>query len=304
MSTEAKQRLSEVATAQKAKEAFRQSLSGGAYKNAKSQLDGMQQWPKTKTQLLQELQSAEHQQATNMDGRAKSLQASGDLDGLESLRNELHKFAGRVEDAALDKWASELDKWLDNAAQQMKAKQSDKTVFDAAVGEFNAVKEKGDANRLGHEVRDKFQKIAKGSGTYREQAQAYVDKTITAAMQEMTKSVGPGKMIVPAIVCAGGQAGAAAAANAQSVYCAPMDVDISLQWIGTPTVEFPSSANQAGKLPYTLRLMAFVEASGKVKVEKDGNVDNDFFKKAKDASKNWNATIPNAGGKPPHSKLD
>src|SRR5216684_5183105 len=298
MSTEAKQRLSEVATAQKAQEAFRQSLSGGAYKNAKSQLDGMQQWPKTKAQLLQELQSAEHQQATNMDGRAKSLQASGDLDGLESLRNELHNFAGRVEDASLVKWASELDKWLDNAAQQMKAKQSDKTVFDAAVAEFNAVKEKGDANRLGHEVRDKFQKIAKGSGTYREQAQAYVDKTIPAVMQEMTKSVGPGKMIVPAIVCAGGQAGTAAAGSAQSVSCAQMDADISLQWIGTPTVEFPSSANQAGKLPYTLRLMAFVDASGKVKVEKDGNVDNDFFKKAKDASKNWKATIPKSGGKP------
>jgi len=298
MSTEAKQRLSEVATAQKAQEAFRQSLSGGAYKNAKSQLDGMQQWPKTKAQLLQELQSAEHQQATNMDGRAKSLQASGDLDGLESLRNELHNFAGRVEDASLVKWASELDKWLDNAAQQMKAKQSDKTVFDAAVAEFNAVKEKGDANRLGHEVRDKFQKIAKGSGTYREQAQAYVDKTIPAAMQEMTKSLGPGKMIVPAIVCAGGQAGTAAAGSAQSVSCAQMDADISLQWIGTPTVEFPSSANQAGKLPYTLRLIVFVDASGKVKVEKDGNADNDFFKKAKDASKNWKATIPKASGKP------
>jgi hypothetical protein len=118
-------------------------------------------------------------------------------------------------------------------------------------------------------------------------------------MQEMTKSLGPGKMIVPAIVCAGGQAGAAAAAaNAQSISCAQMDADISLQWIGTPTVEFPSSANQAGKLPYTLRLIAFVDASGKVKVEKDGNVDNDFFKKAKDASKNWKATIPKAGGKP------
>src|SRR5260370_36608567 len=178
MSTEAKQVLSEIGTGQKAEEALRQFNSGGAYKNGKRQLDGMQQWPKTKAQLLQELQSAEHQQGTNMDGRAKSLQASGDLDGLESLRNELHNFAGRVEDASLVKWASELDKWLDNAAQQMKAKQSDKTVFDAAVAEFNAVKEKGDANRLVHEVRDKFQKIAKGSGTYPKQPQPYVHKTI------------------------------------------------------------------------------------------------------------------------------
>jgi hypothetical protein len=152
---------------------------------------------------------------------------------------------------------------------------------------------------MGHEVMQKFQKIAKGSGTFRDQAQAYVEKTIPDAMQGMTKSLGQGKMIVPPIVCAGGQAGAAAAAaNAQSVSCAQMDADVALQWIGTPTVEFPSSANQAGKLPHILRLIVFVDSSGKVKVEKDGNVDNDFFKKAKDASKNWKTTIPKSGGKP------
>jgi eukaryotic-like serine/threonine-protein kinase len=299
MSAEAKQRLNDVAAAQKVQETFRQSLSAGAYKNAKSQLDGMQQWPKTKALLLQELQAAEHQQATNIEGRARSLQASGDLDGLESLRSELRNFSGRVEDASLVKWSSELDKWVENAAQQLKAKQSDKTVFDAAVADFNAAKEKKDSNRLGHEVRDKFQKIAKGSGTYRELAQEYVTKTIPAAMQELTKSIGNGKLVVPAIVCSGGQGRAAAgAANAQSISCAQMDADVSLEWIGTPTVEFPSSANQPGKLPYTLRLIVFVDPSGKVKVEKDGNVDNDFFKKAKDASKNWKTNIPKAGGKP------
>ena len=294
---EAKQRLNEVAAPQKAQEAIRQTLSGGAYKNAKSQIDGMQQWPKTKQQLLQELQAAEHQQASSMDSRAKSLQASGDLDGLESLRSEVHNFAGRVEDASLVKWASDLDKWLDNAAQQLKSRQSDKTVFDAAVTDFAATKEKGDLNRMSHEVRDKFQKIAKGSGTFHEAAQTYLDKAIPEAMQAMTKSIGPGKMLVPAIVCAGGQAGAAAG-NGQSVTCGQLDADVAVQWVGTPTVEFPGSANQAGKLPYTLRLIVFVDPSGKVKVEKDGNVDNDFFKKAKDASKNWKATIPKAGGKP------
>jgi hypothetical protein len=298
-SAEAKQRLGEVAAAEKAQEAFRQSLSAGSYRNAKSQADGMPQWPKTKAQLLQELQAAEQSQAKNIKSRADSLQASGDADGLERLRDELHNFAGRAEDASLIKWAGDLDKWVENTAQQLRAKQSDKTVFDAAVADFNAAKEKGDLNRMGHGVRDKFQKIAKGPGTFRAEAQAYVDNTIPAAMQEMTKSLGAGKMIVPAIVCAGGQAGAAApAANAQSVSCAQMDADVSLQWIGTPTVEFPSSANQAGKLPYTLRLIVFADPGGKVKVEKDGNVDNDFFKKAKDASKNWKTTIPKSGGKP------
>ena len=298
-SAEAKQRLAEIAAPEKAQEAFRQSLSAGAFKNAKNQLDGMQQWPKTKASLLQELQTTEHQQATNMDSRARSLQAEGDADGLESLRNELHGFAGRVEDTSLVKWASDLDKWLDNAGQQLRAKQGDKATYDAAVGDFTATKQKGDLNRMSHEVMGKFQKIAKGSGSYREQAQAYVDKAIPAAMQEMSKTLGPGKIFLPGIVCAGGQPGAAAAAaGAQSVSCAQMDVDVSLQWIGTPSVEFPGSASQAGKLPYILRLIVFVDASGKVKVEKDGNADNDFFKKAKDASKNWKATVPKSGGKP------
>ncbi len=42
----------------------------------------------------------------------------------------------------------------------------------------------------------------------------------------------------------------------------------------------------------------FVDPGGKVKLDKDGNVDKDFFKKAKDASKNWKTTIPTSGGKP------
>jgi len=152
--------------------------------------------------------------------------------------------------------------------------------------------------RLGHEVTQKFLKIAKGSGMFRDLAQAYVDKTIPAAMQELTKSMGPGKMFVPPISCTGGRTGAPAAANSQSVSCAQLDADVSLQWLETPTVEFPGSASQPGKLPYTLRLIVFVDPSGKVKVDKDGNVDKDFFKKAKDASKNWKTTIPKAGGKP------
>jgi hypothetical protein len=64
------------------------------------------------------------------------------------------------------------------------------------------------------------------------------------------------------------------------------------------SLEFPASANQPRKLPYVLRPLVFVDASGKVKIEKNGDVDNDFFKKAKDAAKNWRTTIPRVGGKP------
>ena len=300
LSADAKQRLIEVGAAQKAQEVFHQLLSTGAYRNAKSEADGMQQWPKTRDQLLRELQAAEQSQANSIKTRADSLQANGDADGLEHLREELHNFAGRASNPLLVQWASKtFDTWLDTAAQQLRAKQSDKTVFDAAVAEFNAAKEKKDSNRLGHEVRDKFQKIAKGSGTYRELAQEYVTKTIPAAVQELTKSIGNGKLVVPAIVCSGGQGrAAAAAANAQSISCAQMDADVSLEWIGTPTVEFPNSANQAGKLPYTLKLIVTVEANGKVRVDRDGDADKDFLKKAKDAAKNWKATIPKSGGKP------
>ena len=298
MSTEAKQRLSDVTAAQKAVETFNQTLKAGAYHDAKNHLEGMH-WPKTKTKLQQELQTAERTEANNIQGRAESLRASGDLDGLVRLQEELRSFAGRAEDPSLVQWAKvTFENWFVEAQKRLRENQGDKTVFDAAVAEFKEAKGKGDAVRLDQEVKRKFQKIAKGSGAFREQAQEYVDKTIPAAMQELAKTLGPGKIFVPAIVCNGAGAPAAANADAQSLTCGQLDADVSLQWLGTPTVEFPASANQAGKLPYTLRLRVTVEANGKVKVDKDGNVDKDFLKKAKDASKNWKATVPKAGGKP------
>jgi len=113
-----------------------------------------------------------------------------------------------------------------------------------------------------------------------------------------SKAVGPGKIIVPAINCTGGASSGPAKPSLQSVTCAQLDADALLQWVGTPTVELPSSAKQPGKPPYTLHLTVLVDATGKVKIEKDGDVDNDFFKKAKDAAKHWRTTIPKSGGKP------
>jgi len=297
MSGEAKKKLSDVSTAQKALETFNQSLKAGAYHDAKNQLDAMQ-WQKTKVKLQQELQLAEQTEANNIKGRAESLQAGGDLDGLVHLQEELHNFAERAESPDLVQWAKvNFDSWLVGVEKKLGEKQGDKASFDAAVSDFNATKEKGGLNRMSHEVLQKFQKLANGSGTYGDQAQTYVSTTIPAAMQEMRK-LGSGKAIVPPIACVGGQGATAAPANTQGMTCAKLDTDVSLQWLGTPEVEFPASANQPGKLPYTLRLIVTVEANGKVKVEKDGNADKDFLKKAKDAAKNWKATIPKAGSKP------
>ena len=63
-------------------------------------------------------------------------------------------------------------------------------------------------------------------------------------------------------------------------------------------VDLPDSANKAGKLPYTLHVIVVVDAKGDVKLEKLGTVDNDFFKKAKEAAKHWKTNPPLSGGKP------
>jgi len=296
LSGEAKKRLADVTAVQKAVETFNQSLQAGAYRSAKNQLDNLR-WPNTKARLLEELQSAEKLQAKGIENRGRSFQASSDLGGLERLQQEVHSFQGRVEDPDLDEWAKNFDRWLGNALQKIRQEQGDKAVFEALVTKFNATKQNGDLMRMKNEVLPEFQKIALGSGTFREQAQTYVSSTIPAAMQGMIKTLG-GKVLVPPIVCAGEQSAAAVPINPQGMTCAKLDKDVSLQWVGIPTVELPSSGNQPGKLPYTLHLMVTVDPSGKVKVEKDGNADKDFLKKAKEAAKTWKATIPKSGGKP------
>jgi serine/threonine-protein kinase len=300
-SAEAKQRLTEVTAQQTAQESFRQSMKARTYSKAKAQLDAMT-WPKTKEKLWKELQSTELQEATDIRSRANELNEKGDLDGLERLQVELHNFAGRAEDPTLTKWAvanGEFDNWLTNAEHRLREHQGDKAEFEAAVKDFTATKDKGDLNHLQHEVMQRFQKIAKGTGAFRAEAQEYVEKTIPTAAQELiTKNVGPGKIIVPPIECTGQGPTEAAKPSLQSVKCDQLDADAPLQWAQPAIVELPPSAKQPGKLPYTLHLTVTVDATGKVKVDKNGDVDNDFFKKAKDAAKHWKTTNPKSGGKP------
>ena len=125
----------------------------------------------------------------------------------------------------------------------------------------------------------------------------HVEKTIPTTAQELiSKNVGPGKIIVPPIKCTG--QGPTEAPKLQTVKCDQLDADAPLQWAQPATVEVPASAKQPRKLPYTLHLTVTVDATGKVKVDKNGDVDNDFFKKAKDAAKHWKTSIPKSGGKP------
>ncbi len=294
MSKDAEQRLNDVTAALKAEESFHQTLRGGAYREAKNQLDGMQ-WPKTKEKLLKELRDIENKQAADINNRANTLQAIGDLDGIERIQGEFHQFVGRMEDPSLTEWANKMNKWLADVEERLRLSQGDKVTFDAAVKDFNATKEKGDLNRMQKEVLQRFQKIARGSGAFRAQAQEYVSNAIPAALLELTsKTVGAGKIMVPPINCTGEGSSGAPKPTLQNVTCAQLDADVPLQWVGIPTVELPSSK----KLPHTLHLTVIVDTSGKVKIEKNGDVDNDFFKKAKDAAKHWKTTVPKAGGKP------
>ena len=123
------------------------------------------QWQKTKVRLQEELQLAEQTEANNIKGRAESLQASGDLDGLVHLREELHNFGERAESPDLVQWAKvNFGSWLVGIEKKLREKQGDKASFDGAVSDFNSTKEKGDLNRMSHEVLQKFQKLANGSG--------------------------------------------------------------------------------------------------------------------------------------------
>jgi len=296
-SADAKQRLADVEAAQKAEESFHQTLQAGAYREAKDKLDAMQ-WPKTKDRLLKELRTTENKRAQEINDRANAMQANGDVDGILKIQTEFRRFTGQMEDPSLTTWANNMNGWLDNVEKRLKTTQGDKEVFDAAVADFNATKEKGDLKRMQGEVTQKFKKIAQGAGSFRSQAQEYVSNAIPSAILELqSKSVGAGKIVVPQINCAGEGSSEPPEPSLQNVTCAQLDANSPLQWAQIAIVEMPGNANQK-KLPYTLHLTVTVDASGKVKVEKVGEVDNDFFKKAKDAAKHWKTTIPKAGGKP------
>lgn len=294
LANDAKKQLANASSALKAVDAFSAALKSGSFSAARADVAAARAWPKTQQQMSEQLHSAEMNQLSGFRNQAQSIEAKGDVAAIERLQDDLHQFMAGINDAAVKNSANDLDRTLSAAALKVRENKGDRSAFDAAVLAFNKAKQKGDVNDLSHGVTQQFQKIAASKSLYREPALEYVNNTIPKAILEMTKTLG-GKALVPAIDCRGNGPGGAPTGG--SVPCAQLDANAPLQWVGTFLVDFPESANKPGKLPYSLTIAVTVDNKGDVKIEKAGNVDNDFFKKAKDSAKHWKTTVPRSGGK-------
>jgi len=272
---------------------IRKDIRAGAYRSAKNDMEAAPQWPKTRDALGEELHSAEQKEFASVQNICQNAAGSGDPTAIQHAQDTLNFFRGRAEDAALGSALQRLDQELNEAYTKALARQGDSGAFLLAVSHFEEARQKKDAEKLSHAVTQEFQKIAKGSGAYREQAEVYLKSTIPAAIGTLMKA--SGKILLPPISCSPSQR---VPSIGGSVSCAQLDANAPLEWIGTPSMDLPDVANQPGKLPYTLDLIVTVDQQGNVKIDKLGDPDKAFFKKAKDASKQWRTTIPRSGGKP------
>jgi hypothetical protein len=295
-SSEAKKQLPTVEKALQAVNAVEDAIRTGSFRAAKAQLDNAQQWNKTHDKLLKEMHAAEQREFDTIRGNAQAAESKSDTAAIQRVQDELHGFEGREEDPALVSATHDLDKRLADAYNKAAEKNGDKAAFDVAVQHFEQAKQKKDIEQLAHGVMQEFQKIAAGTGIYRENAALYVKTTIPNAMQAATQN--SGKVPLPAISCGPGRPVAQIPSAGGAVNCAQLDATSPLQWVGVPMVEFPDNANQPGRLPYSLTVIVTVDPNGNVKIDKDGNPDKDFFKKVKDGSKHWKASAPRSEGKP------
>jgi uncharacterized protein YidB (DUF937 family) len=296
-SGEARKQLVAVEKALQFANSIGESIHGGAFRTAKSQLDSAPQWPKTHEKLSREMRLAEQQQFDNIRSSAQPIEGRNETSAIRHAQDELHGFEARAEDSGLLESARELDKHLADAyTKALEKNNGDKAAFDTAVAHFEQAKQKRDTEQLGHAVNQEFQRIADGTGMYREHAQIYVKSAIPNAIQALT--LASGKVSLPPISCSGSPASQSLPSVAGSLSCSQLDSSNPLQWLGAPLVDLPENANQPGRLPYTLRLIVTVDPSGNVRIEKEGDADKDFFKKAKGASKHWKTTVPKSGGKP------
>jgi phosphate/sulfate permease len=294
-SNDAKKQLPAVEKALQTVNSIDDAIHSGSFRTAKAQVDSTQLWPKTHDKLLKDLHSAEQQQFDGIRANAQAVESKGDAAGIQHMQDELHGFEARVEEPSLLQPARELDKHLADAYTKAIEKNGDKAAFDTAVAHFTQAQQKKDVEQLSHQVSQEFQKIAGGSGIYRDQASLYLNKMIPGAIQALTQS--GGKLILPPLACGPGHAMEALPSVAGAVTCAQLDATAPLQWVGVPMVEFPDVANQQGKLPYSLTVVVTVEPNGNVKIDKKDNPDKDFFKKVKDASKHWKTSPPKSEGK-------
>ncbi len=297
-SGDAKKQLPVVEKVLQTVSSIEEAIHNGAYRAAKAQIDGTQQWSKTHDKLQRELRAAEQQQFDSIRSDAQAAESKGDTAAIQHVQDEVHGFEGRAEDSALVASAHDLDKRMADAYSKAAEKNGDKAAFDAAVQHFEQAKQKKDIESLAHGVMQEFQKIASGNGIYKENAALYVKTTIPTTIQSATQN--SGKVPLPPISCGPGRAAAQVPSVGGGVSCAQLDANAPLQWVGVPMVDLPENANQPGRLPYSLTVIVTVESNGSVKVDKEGNAnpDKDFFKKVKDASKHWKATVPKSEGKP------
>jgi serine/threonine-protein kinase len=295
-SNDAKKQLPGVQKAMQTVSSVENAIRAGSFRAARTELDSAQQWSKTHDKLLKQMHAAEQQEFDGIRNSSQAAESKGDTAGIQHAQDELHSFEGRVEEPSLLAGCKDLEKKLNAAYSAAAEKMGDKAAFDAAVAHFEQAKQKGDIELLSHGVSQEFQKIAGGSGIYREQATLYAKTTIPNAIQALTKS--SGKLVLPALSCGPGHASPQIPSVGGAVNCAQLDANAPLQWVGVPMVEFPDVAKQPGKLPYSLTVIVTVESNGNVKIDKEGNPDKDFFKKIKDASKHWKTTAPRSEGKP------
>jgi len=298
-SSDAKKQLPAIDKVLQTVNAVQDAIRTGSFRTARAQLDSAQQWSKTHDKLLKEMHAAEQQQFESIKSSAQAMESKGDATGIQRVQDELQSFEGRAEDSAFLAACKDIEKQLNAAYNTVMDKKGDKATFEAAQQHFEQAKQKKDIELLAHGVMQEFQKIAGGTGLYRENAALYVKTTIPNAIQALTQT--SGKVPVAAISCGPGRPVQELPSVSGSVPCAKLDANPPLQWIGVPMVDFPDVANQPGKLPYSLNIVVTVESNGNVKVDKvdkEGNADKDFFKKVKDASKHWKATAPKSDGKP------
>ena len=203
-SSDAKKQLPTVEKALQTVSAVEEAIRGGSFRAAKAQLDSAQHWNKTHDKLLKELHDAEQQQFEQIKSSAQAVESKGDAAGIQRVQDDIHRFEGRAEEASVLAACKDLEKHLNAAYSAAAEKSSDKSAFDAAVAHFEQAKQRGDVGQLNHGVSQEFQKIAGGSGIYREQAALYVKTTIPNTIQGLTKSVG--KLVLPALSCGPGHA--------------------------------------------------------------------------------------------------
>ncbi len=296
-SSDAKKQLPTVQKALQTVSAIEESIRTNSFRAAKSQLDAVQQWSKTHDRLQKEMHTAEQQQFDAIKSSAQAAETRSDAAAIQRVQDDLHSFEGRAEDPSLVAASKDLEKRMNGAYSAAMEKTGDKAAFDTAVQHFEQAKQKKDVDLLSHGVSQEFQKIANGTGMYRENAAMYVKTTIPSAIQSLSQT-GGGKLVLPALSCGPGRGAAETPSVSGAVSCAQLDASAPLQWVGVPMVDFPDVANKPGKLPYSLTVLVTVEPNGNVKVDKEGDADKDFLKKVKDASKHWKTTAPRAGGKP------